>query len=51
MIFRVPRILLESNRPLNTEKHRRYFWRRIDGSQGSNFSDLLFSFTLFYEDD
>ena len=50
-IFRVSRILLESiNRPENTEKHTR-FWRRIDGSQGSDFSGLFFSFILFYEDD
>ena len=40
-IFRVSRILLESiNRPVNTEKHT-WFWRRIDGSQGSDFSRFI----------
>ena len=40
-IFRVSRFSLDSiNRPVNTEKHT-WFWRRIDGSQGSNFSGFI----------
>ena len=51
-IFRVSRILLESiNRSVNTEEGTHYFWRRIDGFQGSDFLGLFFSFILFYEDD
>jgi hypothetical protein len=50
--FRVYRILLNSiNRPVNTEKHTRYFWRRIYGFQGSDFLGLFFSSISFYEDD
>jgi hypothetical protein len=47
MIFRVSRVSLDSiNRLVNTEKHMQ-FWRRIYGSQGSNFFEFIL-FTLFY---
>jgi hypothetical protein len=50
-IFRVSRVFIDSvNRPINTEKYTQ-FWRKIYGSQGSDFSSLSFSFILFYEDD
>jgi hypothetical protein len=46
-IFRVSRVSLDSiNRLINIEKHTQ-FWRRIYGSQGSNFFGFIL-FPLFY---
>jgi hypothetical protein len=46
-IFRVSRILLESiNRPVNIEKHRRYFGEELTALKEAIFQ--VYSFPLFY---